>query len=270
MQRTATAHLDLTLRGQADLAFIVAAADRWSSSEGRGAMEETLTVTHDGAELTPREIPDLHGTRMHHVRASAGHVVLDYTVTVTGEGAPEAISPADLIRYVRPSRYCQSDELWPTAAAEFRGLEGLELIDAVTGWVRDRLSYVPGSSLPTDGATETMLARRGVCRDYAHLVIALLRARDVPTRLAAVYAPGLTPMDFHAIAEAYVDGAWYALDATDLAPRRSMVRIATGRDAADTAFLSNAGAEVILNQIAVTAVADELPADTSAEPVRLA
>ena len=65
----------------------------------------------------------------------------------------------------------------------------------------------PGSSLPTDGAVQTLLARKGVCRDYAHLVIALLRALDVPARLVSVYAPGLSPMDFHAVAEANLDGA---------------------------------------------------------------
>lgn len=264
MQRTVTAHLDITVKAPAQLTFIVAAAKTAGLQ-----LDEALTVRHDGAPVALREWDDAHGTRMHHLRTDAGHFTLDYTASATGDPVPEPVSPADLIRYMRPSRYCQSDELWPTAAAEFRGLAGRALTDAVTTWVRDRLSYVPGSSVPTDGATETMLARRGVCRDYAHLVIALLRARDVPARLAAVYAPGLSPMDFHAIAEAYVDGAWHTLDATDLAPRQSMLRISTGRDAADTAFLSNAGGEVLLNRIAVTAVAEQLPSDQSEQLVRL-
>ena len=131
------------------------------------------------------------------------------------------------------------------------------------------LSYVPGSSLPTDGAVNTLLARQGVCRDYAHLVIALLRALDVPARLAAVYAPGLDPMDFHAVAEAWVEGAWHVVDATTLAPRSTLVRIATGRDAADTAFLSNYGANVRLDNLWVTAVADELPGDDVTQLVRI-
>ena len=108
----------------------------------------------------------------------------------------------------------------------------------------------------------TLLRRQGVCRDYAHLVVALLRALDVPARVAAVYAPGLQPMDFHAVAEAAVDGCWRVADATLLAPRSSLVRIAAGRDAADTAFLSVYGGAATLLGTAVTAVLDgELPAD---------
>ena len=98
-----------------------------------------------------------------------------------------------------------------------------------------------------------MLAGTGVCRDYAHLVIALLRAVNVPARLVAVYAPGCYPMDFHAVAEAYVDGMWRVVDATCLAPRQTMVRIATGRDAADTAFLDNHGGGINLTSMNVNA-----------------
>lgn len=119
--------------------------------------------------------------------------------------------------------------------AEFAGITQPEdLLAAVSSWVGDRLNYVPGSSGLTDGAVDTMLQRPGVCRDYAHLVIALLRGMDVPARLAAVYAPGLQSMDFHAVAEAAVGELWRVVDTTLLAPRSSLIRIATGRDAADT------------------------------------
>ncbi len=129
-----------------------------------------------------------------------------------------------------------------------------------------RLAYVPGSSRPTDGAVQTLLSRQGVCRDYAHLVVALLRALDVPARVVAVYAPGLDPMDFHAVAEVALDDRWRAVDATLLAPRSSLVRIATGRDAADTAFLSTYGGAVRLAGLQVTAVTDgDLPGDNPAE-----
>ena len=80
------------------------------------------------------------------------------------------------------------------------------ILGAVSSWVGRQLVYVSGSSLPTHGAVDTLLGGRGVCRDYAHLVVALLRARDVPARVAAVYAPGLQPMDFHAVAEASSTG----------------------------------------------------------------
>ena len=141
-------------------------------------------------------------------------------------------------------------------------MTGRDLLDAVSSWVGVRLAYVSGSSRPTDGAVDTYLARQGVCRDFAHLAIALLRARNVPARLAAVYAPGLSPMDFHAVAEAWVEEAWHVVDPTSLAPRQSMVRIATGRDAADTAFMSVYAGLVDLVSVEVSAVVDgELPRD---------
>ena len=104
---------------------------------------------------------------------------------------------------------------------------------------------------------------QGVCRDYAHVVIALLRAMDMPARYAACFAPGLRPMDFHAVAEAYYDGAWYVIDATRLANRRSLVRIATGRDASDCAFLSYHGGHVGLARMRVDAWV--VPDDASLE-----
>lgn len=115
----------------------------------------------------------------------------------------------------------------------------------------------------------TLLARQGVCRDYAHLVIALLRALNVPARMAAVYAPGLSPMDFHAVAEAFIDGSWQVVDATRLAPRQSLLRISTGRDAADIAFLTNHWANLTLLDLQVLAIVDELPTDDFQQQVLL-
>lgn len=267
MQRTVSAHLDITLDDPAELIFEIAAAG--ASSQTSLRVDESLTLLHNGAELGFSELHDLHGTRMHRVEAPVGRLSLDYRATVTGSSAPEPVDQADLMRYGRPSRYCQSDVLAPTALYEFHGLSGYELISAVESWVHSQLSYVPGASGPTDGAVETLLGRQGVCRDYAHLTIALLRAMDVPARLAAVYAPGLTPMDFHAVVEAYSEGRWYVVDATGLAPRQSLVRIATGRDAADTAFMTASGAGPTLNSIEVTAVADQLPHDDRTERVQL-
>ena len=145
-----------------------------------------------------------------------------------------------------------------------------ELVTAVVEWVHGRLAYTGGSSGPTDDAVDTLLLGAGVCRDYAHLVRSLLRARDVPARLAAVYAPGLDPMDFHAVVEAWVDGAWRLVDATRLAPRPSLLRIATGRDAADTAFLTTHHGQVRFGTVTVTALAEPgLPADDHRSPVPL-
>src|SRR5205814_2160651 len=142
-------------------------------------------------------------------------------------------------------------------------VDSATLLEKVSLWVGTRLNYVPGSSDPIDGAVDTLLAGAGVCRDFAHLVVALLRAVNVPARLVSVYAPGLYPMDFHAVAEAYVDGQWRVVDATLLAPRQTLVRITTGRDAADTAFLDNHKGAITLNNIEVTAVVEgDLPKDS--------
>lgn len=255
MQRDVTAHLSLTVRSAATLVLEVAVA---LAHDPR----EALAVTLDGAPVTVRELAGPHGTRLHVVDAAPGTLVVDYRATVHGTGAAvPGGEEADRLAYLRPSRYCESDTLAPTARAQFAGLHGVDLLAAVSSWVGTQLAYVPGSSLPTDGATRTLLARQGVCRDYAHLVVALLRALDVPARVVAVYAPGLAPMDFHAVAEAWVDDAWRVVDATTLAPRGSLVRVATGRDASDTAFLTVHRGVAVLDDVAVTAVADALPDD---------
>jgi transglutaminase-like putative cysteine protease len=175
------------------------------------------------------------------------------------------------VTYLRPSRYAEADKFFGFAATEFGQVaDSVTLLEQVSSWVGTRLKYVPGSSDPIDGAVDTLLAGAGVCRDYAHLVVALLRAVNVPARLVAVYAPGCEPMDFHAVAEAFVDGAWRVVDATCLAPRQSMVRIATGRDAADTAFLDNHNGSIELKHMQIRATIDGgLPNDSVEDLVSL-
>ncbi|RKS85656.1 transglutaminase-like putative cysteine protease [Microbacterium sp. AG790] len=264
MQRIVTARIELDVSAPADLVFAVAV------SRAYAAASETLEVSVDGAPVRVRELADAHGGRLHRVDAPIGHLRLDYAATIDGTGAPLGADEAELLVYGRPSRYAESDALAPTAASEFGGItDPRELLIAVSSWVGTELSYVSGSSLPTDGATRTLLARRGVCRDYAHLCVALLRAGGVPARLVAVYAPGLDPMDFHAVAEAWIDGAWCVVDATTLAPRDTLVRISTGRDAADTAFLNILRGRADLVDLQVTATADVLPDDDLDRLIRL-
>jgi transglutaminase-like putative cysteine protease len=255
MQRTVSAAIDLTLSGPVRLVYSVAVA------QSNPVSSETLEITVDGAAVEPEEIIDAHGTRLHSVFADGAESSLRYRAVVDGVADEPALSTTDEIVYLRPSRYCESDSLAPTAASEFAGLQGLDLLQGVIRWVHDKLTYVSGSSLPTDGAVRTLLGRQGVCRDFAHLSVALLRALNVPARLSAVYAPGLSPMEFHAVAEALVDGQWWVVDATELAPRQSLLRVATGRDAADTAFLTNFGAATTLTGIEVTAVVDHFELD---------
>lgn len=225
--------------------------------------EEDLKVRCDGEPVKTTEVAMTHGGRAHLLVLDPGRVTVEYGAVIRGAALAPEVTEADRVTYLRPSRYAESDRLAAVARAEFAGIgTGQELLAAVSSWVGTRLSYVPGSSRPIDGAVETLLLRQGVCRDYAHLVVALLRALDVPARLAAVYAPGLDPMDFHAVAEALVGGRWRVVDATLLAPRASLVRIATGRDAADTAFMSSYRGAVALTETKVTATIDGiLPAD---------
>jgi len=224
-------------------------------------LEETLVVTCDGVELPAAEVTVAGSGRAHLMTAGPGRVIAEYQASVSGRARPPEAALADRLVYLRPSRYAKSDALSAVARAGFAGLSAPGELPAVASWVGTRPSYVPGSSRPTDGAVQTLLARQGVCRDYAHLVVALLRALDVPARLAAVYAPGLGP-NFHAVAEALVDGCWRVADATLLAPRAGLVRIAAGRDAADTAFLSTYGGAAALVSAEVTAtVSGPLPTD---------
>ncbi len=269
MKRSVTSHLDLGLSAPARLVFAVAAA------QGLPFESQSMALSVDGVPVVARELVDFTGNRMHVLDAIGTKVVMDYEAVVTGQAAPAPVDDFDLITYLRPSRYCESDSLAPTAGAEFSGIHGAELLDAVATWVSSILTYVPGSSRPTDGAVRTFLERQGVCRDYAHLCIALLRAMNVPARLAAVFAPGLSPMEYHAVCEAYLEpsdtdaGGWYVVDATRLAPRQSLLRVATGRDAADTAFLTNYGGLVTLDGLEVTAVVDDFGTDDGSQLIQL-
>lgn len=255
MRRVVTAHIECAIASPADLVFSVAAA------AGPHLRSEQFTLTVDGAPVEATELLD-GLTRLHRCQAPVGQLVLDYRAEFDGMADEPAVEPTDAVVYARPSRYVDSDTLAPVAAATFAGLQGKALLDAVVLWVNQQLLYVSGSSRPTDGATQTYLSRQGVCRDFAHLAIAMLRALGVPARLASVYAPGLTPMDFHAVAEALIDDRWQLVDATTMAPRTAMLRIATGRDASDTAFLTVLSGRSTLSAMAVTAVAEPgLPAD---------
>jgi transglutaminase-like putative cysteine protease len=266
MNRTVTATLEVNVPSPARLAIQVGVAD----PEGYRA-DETITITLDGVESQWSQLCAPHGGRIWLVDSQPGSLHVDYRATLGASPMAPAADALDELLYLRPSRYCESDRLIGFASRHFRDIsEPHDVLAAVSSWVGTQLQYVSGSSGPTDGAVETLLAARGVCRDYAHLAIALLRAMEIPARLAAVYAPGLAPMDFHAVAEACIGGAWYVVDGTLLAPRQSLVRIATGRDAADTSFLSSYGAPVSLVAMTVTATVEgELPADDVRDLVQL-
>lgn len=146
--------------------------------------------------------------------------------------------PGDALRYLLPSVYCPIDRFFNFANTRFDGLSGGRKVAALRDWVEQKLSYVAGASNADTTAADTFLDRRGVCRDYAHLMISLCRASQIPTRFASVYAPSVTPQDFHAVVEVYLDGAWHLVDPTGMAMADNMALVAVGRDAADVAFLT--------------------------------
>jgi transglutaminase-like putative cysteine protease len=226
---------------------------------------ETLTVLTGGRRADVEEF-EVDGARVHRFRLAEGDTSVTYSASAEDGGAPRRVTPAEWAAALRPSRYCPSDQLEGFATREFdRTTPRAELVGAVADWVHRRLIYTSGASRPVDTAVDTLLAGQGVCRDYAHLTVTLLRALEVPARLVAVYAPGLSPMDFHAVVEADVDGTWCVVDATRLAPTSSLVRICSGRDAADTAFLSLFGGVAQFRTMTVTATtAGPLPAPGAA------
>lgn len=263
MRRDLSSHIALEVVAPTDFMLAV------STAAGVPLVAESLDVRLDGRPVATRELADLHGTRLQLFETGAGRLEIAYTATVEGRAPAPAIDPLDAITYLRPSRYVQSDTLQPFARETFPDLAGADLVRAVAAWVHDRLEYVPAASSPTGGAVETLALGQGVCRDYAHLTAALLRALDVPARLVAVYAPELVPMDFHAVVEVLVEGRWVVVDATRLAPRSGMVRMSTGRDATDTAWLTNTLADVTLLSLGVDATSDTAVDDDPDELVVL-
>lgn len=258
---TPARHVSASLGGEviapSDLVLSVAVA------QGPQVTSESIVVTVGGNPVDLTEVVDGTGVRRHVATGlPVGQIAISYAASVTGRAPAPDVRPVDPIEMAWPSRYCDSDRLAHIAREEFDGLAGADLVLAVRNWVNQRLAYVTGSSRFVDGASEVFLASEGVCRDFAHLVIAMLRARGVPARLVSVYAPGLSPMDFHAVVEAVVDGEWVAVDATGLAPRATMLRIASGRDAADTAFMTVPQGNIRLDTMSVLAITDGvLPPD---------
>ncbi len=159
--------------------------------------------------------------------------------------------PADVIEYLLPSRYCPVDTMHAATEDLFGGLTGGAGVLAVRDWIGGHLAYVPGASHAGTTALDTFHAREGVCRDYAHLLVTLVRGLGIPARLASAYAPNVTPPDFHALAQVWLAGAWHLVDATGMAEPSQTAIIGVGRDAADISFLTIFGSAT-LNEQAVS------------------
>jgi len=154
---------------------------------------------------------------------------------------PVAQLPASVLSYIYPSRYCQSDRLRRMAMREFgQRWHGYGRVQAIRDWVLERTTFSSNTSDSNTSAIDTLLGQVGVCRDFAHLMIALCRAINIPARFVSGIDygadPALGPTDFHAYVEVYLGGRWYIFDPSGTAIPMGFVRFGTGRDAADVAF----------------------------------
>ena len=186
---------------------------------------------------------------------------------------PVADLPLAVLPYLYPSRYCQSDRLYALANAEFGRLQpGYARVQSINDWVQQRTRFASGSSNSSTSAIDTIESGAGVCRDFAHLMIALCRASNIPARFVTGIDygadPALGPTDFHAYVEAWLGSRWYLFDPTGVVPRAGLVRIGTGRDAADVSFATifgSVGSDAPL--ISIDALHD--PANGYALPQRM-
>jgi transglutaminase-like putative cysteine protease len=226
------------------------------------------TVVHESLQLS-QNLPVSYYTdpatqnRFLRVRAAAGPFTLNYgaVLDITHfEAQPQDLFelsaqalPGEVLTYLSPSRYCQSDRLMTLAGNEFGHLPmGYSRAQAICDWVQQHVSFQSNTSNSNTSAIDTVIERVGVCRDFAHLMIALCRAVNIPARMASGMDygadPALGPPDFHAYVEVYLSdgrsngtsngtsGRWFMFDPSGTAIPMGFVRFCTGRDAADIAF----------------------------------
>jgi transglutaminase-like putative cysteine protease len=212
-------------------------------------VEEALTLSQN---VLPRVETD-PATRNRYMRVSAlaGPLKVAYSATVDVAHhfqqpsliaeVPVARLPAQVLSYIYPSRYCQSDRLHRLAMREFgQQWQGYSRVQAIRDWVLQRTTFSQNTSNSNTSAIDTLLEQVGVCRDFAHLMIALCRAINIPARFTTGIDygadPALGPTDFHAYVEVYLGDRWYMFDPSGTAIPMGFVRFGTGRDAADVAF----------------------------------
>ena len=196
----------------------------------------------------PREyLPPHSHNRSMRVSADAGTMTIDYRARVVrrfeepDRNARElsiAELPDEVMRYLLPTRYCESDILSGMAQRTFGHLpRGYVRVESIVAWIREHIFYQIGQTGVTTTARDVLANRVGVCRDFAHVAITMCRALNIPARFVVGYVEfEEPPPDFHAIFEVFLGGNWILFDPTGLAPVEDVVRIASGADANDVAF----------------------------------
>lgn len=241
------------------------------------AQTASQTVSGEVLTLSQSIEPHIHvdpltGNRYMRLRAEPGPLTVSYQATVDlvhrwADPAqlaevPVHRLPPEVMGYIYPSRYCQSDRLIRLATREFGAMwQGHSRVQAIRDWVLSHVAFTSNSSNSSTSAVDTVIERAGICRDFAHLMIALCRAINIPARFVTGtdYGadPVLGPPDFHAYVEVYLGDRWYIFDPSGTAIPMGLVRLGTGRDAADVAFATIFGG--VLSQapfIRATAVDD--------------
>jgi transglutaminase-like putative cysteine protease len=212
-------------------------------------LNESLTISQP-LKSTVHYDPILHH-RLLRLRANPGYLEIHYQAEVELRhhvGQPDRIGempiielPVEALPYLYPSRYCESDKLQQLANQTFGHLpRGYRRVEGIRRWVQERTRFISGSSEFTTSAIDTYGQQAGVCRDFAHLMIAICRALNIPARFCSGIDygadPAFGPTDFHAYVEVLLGGRWYIFDPSGMAIPMGFVRIGTGRDAADISF----------------------------------
>ena len=156
--------------------------------------------------------------------------------------------PGDTIRYLMPSRYCVPSDFAATDDTLFGQKSGGAFIAAASEWIAENILYAPGASTPDTTAADTFMRREGICRDFAHVLISMARARGIPARFVACYDPGVEPPDFHAVAQVWLDGGWHLVDPIGMADPETIAIIGVGLDAAEVSFLTAFGRTELVEQ----------------------
>ena len=212
-------------------------------------IEESLTLNQNVATQVETDPTTLNRYLRLSARPGPLRVAYQATVDLTHYMAlpvhipevPVPRLPAPVLGYIYPSRYCESDRLLKFAMREFgQQWHGYSRVQGIRDWVLQHTRFTQNTSNSNTSAIDTLLETVGVCRDFAHLMIALCRAMNIPARFTTGIDygadPALGPTDFHAYVEAYLGDRWYMFDPSGTAIPMGFVRFGTGRDAADVAF----------------------------------
>jgi transglutaminase-like putative cysteine protease len=260
MQLTAVCNLAFDNQQAVPMVFML----RPRSGAGQWVKAESYAATPNVDAI---EYVDLYGNLCQRILTPAGSFlysaravvrVADQLDSACGLGpTPIEALPDDTIAYLLPSRYCQSDLTGALALDVAKdAARGYDQVEQVRRWINANVAYQPGSSDASTSALDTAQTRAGVCRDMAHLGIALTRALDIPARMVVGYLHGLQPMDLHAWFEAYIGSQWYTFDPKEPQTEAGRIVIAYGRDAADVALVTQFGPSV-LRDMTVTVVRDD-------------